>query len=330
MSYNKPFLSYEQLINKLVSEKGLRVENRDFARQALETYSYYDLVNGYQEVFLDNNNKYLNRITMEYLVAFHLFDKTVQSILLKYSLQVETRFKNTLAYFLGHNLGVDVCDYLNGHYYKTKVNKTVLKKVLKRIANVHRFGDYPTKHYRENHNHIPPWILFKNTNFVDVIDLYILCNQPLKHQITESLLPYPGITLDEKVRTAINALSLIRKYRNAIAHNLKFIRYQAASRHQLELPILERIVTNILVTPTDIQEGSGKNDVYSMMLSILILLNDKTLVANYIKELLELITPSFSRQIQDVQEGLFADYCIITGIPEDLSSRLQTYVEEQL
>jgi abortive infection bacteriophage resistance protein len=95
MSYNKPFLSYEQLINKLVSEKGLRVENRDFARQALETYSYYDLVNGYQEVFLDNNNKYLNRITMEYLVAFHLFDKTVQSILLKYSLQVETRFKNT-------------------------------------------------------------------------------------------------------------------------------------------------------------------------------------------------------------------------------------------
>lgn len=44
-----------------------------------------------------------------------------------------------------------------------------------------------TKHYKENHNHIPPWILFKNISFGDAINLFCVLNRQEKEPITDIL-----------------------------------------------------------------------------------------------------------------------------------------------
>lgn len=48
---DKPFLTFEEQINKLINEKHLVINNRDYALEALSSISYYDLVNGYKDLY---------------------------------------------------------------------------------------------------------------------------------------------------------------------------------------------------------------------------------------------------------------------------------------
>ena len=57
-----------------------------------------------------------------------------------------------------------------------------------------------TKHYKENHNHIPPWILFKNISFGDAINLFCVLNRQEKEPITDILFENaPGIEYNQRV-----------------------------------------------------------------------------------------------------------------------------------
>ena len=51
IKYDKPFLTYDEQIDRLKNKYNLIIEDTDkeFARSALSTISYYDLVNGYQK-----------------------------------------------------------------------------------------------------------------------------------------------------------------------------------------------------------------------------------------------------------------------------------------
>ena len=70
------------------------------------TVSYYDLVNGYKEVFI-KNKVYIKNTSIEDLFAFWYLDKRVQALTIKYSLIIETIFKQKLSYVIAKNIGVD-------------------------------------------------------------------------------------------------------------------------------------------------------------------------------------------------------------------------------
>ena len=52
MNYDKPFLTYKQQIQKLKTKYKLNISNDKFALEALSTFSYYDLINGYKECMM--------------------------------------------------------------------------------------------------------------------------------------------------------------------------------------------------------------------------------------------------------------------------------------
>jgi len=56
---DKPFLTFDQQIMKLKDEYNLIIQDEDFAKETLSSLSYYDLINGYQFIYIDENNKYL-------------------------------------------------------------------------------------------------------------------------------------------------------------------------------------------------------------------------------------------------------------------------------
>lgn len=47
----KPFLTYEQQINKLMNEKGLIITDIENATKLLKEHSYYALISGYKQPF---------------------------------------------------------------------------------------------------------------------------------------------------------------------------------------------------------------------------------------------------------------------------------------
>ena len=174
MIYDKPFLSYEDQLERLKNIYKLKSINKETDLILLNTISYYDLVNGYKECFM-KENKFNEDVALIDIFIFSVIDKKFQNILFLYSVYVENIFKTKMAHLIGKNRGVEVSEYLDKSTYHCS-NPNREKKLditLKDIYFVHNNSiDNPTKYYRDNHNHIPPWVLFKNVKFTTVIDLF--------------------------------------------------------------------------------------------------------------------------------------------------------------
>lgn len=181
---DKPFRTYDEQIDILVNRYGLSIKSKPFARIALQTFTYYDLINGYKECFMTKEqSKYIAGTTLEFIYFFCLLDKNIQSTIFQFSAIVENSFKSKLAYALSEHFGVFHEDYLNPeNYYHS--NQSILftdfATACAKIYGNEKFMPQPTKHYLENHNHLPAWILFKNISFSQTINLYQLLKRQKK------------------------------------------------------------------------------------------------------------------------------------------------------
>lgn len=174
------------------------------------------------------NESFKNKVNLPTIFLFSLIDKRFQNILFLYSVYVETIFKTKMAYIISKNKGIENVDYLDFNKYtiQNPKRKNRLIKTLNDITAVHLYSeDNPTKHYREKHNHIPPWILFKNVKFRTMIDLFTFLNRNEKLELIQEydIFKTNKITEDEKLEMFKNMISIIRKFRNKIAHNSKVI-----------------------------------------------------------------------------------------------------------
>lgn len=129
---DKPFKTIEEQIEILENRK-LIIYNQAFAREALFTFSYYDLINGYKEVFMIDD-EFRPNTSIEDLYLFARFDRSIQNILFQYSVIVETSFKTALAYVLSKEYGEFQNDYLNINNFDLKrKNIYKFKKIIKDI-----------------------------------------------------------------------------------------------------------------------------------------------------------------------------------------------------
>lgn len=324
MNYDKPFLTYdEQITCKLINEYNLKVSDSDFAKNALISMSYYELVNGYQECFFENGT-FKDDISIEYLYEFHRFNSSIQNILFKYSVYVETKFKAALAYVISEKFGVYQEDYLDIANFNNRHNYNKLEKTLRDIKSVYnnRNSDYidqPTKHYKNNKNHIPAWILFKNVKFNTSINLYTFLMPSEKEKVCNLTVPSENITIADRKELLKKTLTITRKFRNTIAHNLKFVSYHTDE----ELPTyLLELFRGSLILEGD--SDIGRNDIYSMIISLIVLLNDPFLIMDMIRELTIHIR-TFSKE-----SSVYEHYSSITNLPENLLDRLTTFKDAYL
>lgn len=62
----KPFLTYDQQIVKLVKDKGLVINDLDYAKKLLKEYGYFSLISDYKQPF--NNLQGLNTFLILYYI----------------------------------------------------------------------------------------------------------------------------------------------------------------------------------------------------------------------------------------------------------------------
>ena len=323
MNKDRPSISFEDMVDKLVFDYGLEINNRESAINALKSMSYYDLINGYQDVF-KSGDKYRKGVSIEYLYTFRHFDKSLQTILFKYSTYVETKFKNILANTIAAEFGDDCTQYLDINNYvnpyaakrKNKLQLTINRIEKEKLDAINNCSD-PTYHYAEKHNHIPPWILLKNITFNSTIDLYSFLPHQPKKIICDELVQYGIQNKDDFLK---NALTITRKFRNVIAHNSKFITFQSP-RESIKTTDLFTGFGGTLLERNDNKKGLGQKDAYSMILSMVVLLSDEYLSLQLLSELLTTIT-NFSR----TDDRILADYCMATKLPLDIKERIEKHI----
>ena len=324
---DKPFKTYQEQIDILENRYGLIIQNKDFAECAIRSFTYYDLVNGYKDCFMVGE-KYKPGTNIEQLYMFAVMDRNIQGILFKFSAIVENSFKSKLAYVISDNFGVMEDDYLNPANYNKTHQKIHFSSVLSAcdfIRNNAKKIPQPTRHYCERHNHVPPWILFKNLSFSNSINLYQLLKPKEKEQTAALLIKSKKISKPDKIEFVIAALTLIRTFRNKIAHNLKFVTFKNPRIH-LAPKIITRIMPHELISWKDIRKQKrGINDIYAYILCLVTLLDDPFLRYFFLTEL-----HSYLYDLESSQTPVFVQSCQeyykITNLPSDFTTRLANYL----
>ena len=66
--YMKEFKTIDEQI-KLLIDRGISFDDVDKAKKLLLTNNYYNIINGYKDLFLNENDKYISGATFEEIYA---------------------------------------------------------------------------------------------------------------------------------------------------------------------------------------------------------------------------------------------------------------------
>lgn len=350
MDWDKPFLSFEQQVQYLQKNHGLTVNDPNQAARILQDVPYYDLINGYKEYTM-TDDVFHTEMSFEFLYAFYLFDRDFQNILFKQSVLVENSFKNKMAYVLAKKFGVHQEEYLkpsnfypdkNGVRYEGKngVYETISqifsdpetrKKTDPATGKIIEYTPkkkypLPTGYYKTKHNHIPPWILLRNVTFSTVINLFSLMKPPEKREMISFYFPdSPDIPYKQQVAYVLSGINLIRKFRNTIAHDLKFVSFRPSRYDRLSFSVTRQIFPSAITEkPANAGKDFGRCDIYAFILALLYFLHDDFLRRRFCFELSRFF---YVRQTDDPNDSvlkiLINRYSEITGLPSNMTERFR-------
>lgn len=279
---DKPFLEYEEMID-LLRSRNLQINNEEipFAIHALQTYSYYDLINGNIEKLINQNlaDTFIDGTSIGLLVRIKIVEERLRSIFLAQLLAIEKKFCTKLSWYISKEFGVDSNDggYLKkGNYSTTKtslVNKTMKRlRSVRDSSNTKREASPSLKYYQTCHNHIPPWILINDLMFGEVIYWYRCLNTLGKDKISENffLIDIPDREL--RLSLLLQMLDLLREYRNFLAHNNalgKMKSSRSLDNSEIFIAINDPSIINI-----DEFSSENSNNLYACFISLLLLTTD--------------------------------------------------------
>ena len=333
---DKPFKTYDEQI-KLLKSRGLIIEDYEFALHALNTISYYDLINRYQRYFMPDGEKFIDNTRIELLYSFSLFDKSIQSFILKYSMFIENIFKTKLAYTLAKDFGASESEYLSAAKYRqsyqnpngTLTFNSIFWECKKTILDP-KITNNPTLYYYKKHNHVPPWILLKNLSFSNAINLFKLLKDTQRDIIVNELIPNEQIALSDKINFVFCSLEAIRLFRNFAAHNLDFTALSTDETRKLSPTVISKLLSGSGLIKKENKKISATEraffrGIYGIMLSMLVYLKTNYLISEFIIDFLS-IFKGINGDDAGVKYYLFECYSDITDMPIDTPIRLQNYL----
>lgn len=263
---NKIFNTYNQLIRKLrlrgmnikKGSSGSRVKN------ILSKENYYNVVNGYKELFLDlkatptTDEKYITGVTFDELYALYNFDREIRILYLKYLLILENNLKTVISHSFSKKYGYD--NYLKLENFEigneksiasvTKLIGDIQQEISRQMSKHHQV----VTHYMTNHGYIPLWVLVNVLTFGKITTFY----RNLKKQDKIDIAKEFGINYIE-LHKYMDILGLAR---NKCAHDERF--YDIKFKKSLHTKSIKNF--NTLKLPKD-KNGSylfGTNDAFAL------------------------------------------------------------------
>lgn len=97
---SKPFLSFDQQIEKLKKDKKLAIMNEKTAKNVLSRVRYYALIDGYKNLFYNPmTRQYKSGARFEDILVLYNFDESLRSLNFKYICHVEQRMRSLVSYY---------------------------------------------------------------------------------------------------------------------------------------------------------------------------------------------------------------------------------------
>lgn len=189
----KEFKTFNQQLSILRS-RGMIVPTDGSPKRFLEQENYYNVINGYKDLFLcrdsDGNaivpETYLPNTHFNELQSLFLFDRELRFLFLKYILIFENSFKTTISYEFSKKYP-KANSYLEIANYRDDDPKGVLKQISILTKTIHdNVGDYGAiKHYIEDHGSVPLWVLVNYLTIGNLSYLYAALKNSEKNSIAK-------------------------------------------------------------------------------------------------------------------------------------------------
>ncbi|OOO00081.1 MAG: hypothetical protein ATN35_09345 [Epulopiscium sp. Nele67-Bin004] len=260
----KPFKTHEDQL-AILEERGLKIINKHKAILILSRENYYNIVNGYKNLYLQRTpsgeiqspERYKPDSTFEELYLLFQFDRDLRNCLLKYLLIFETSVKAKLAYRFSEQFK-GMHDYLifSNYTTDTKKSKSVLGVISSLINTQKNKSELPAiSHYLNEYGGIPLWVLVKYLTFGNINFIYSVCIESIRNKIAQDFSIEFQHSYNQKIHFTPKMLECILQvgnfYRNACAHEDRLYNYKVK-----KMPSVTQISTALDVPQCDINSGN--------------------------------------------------------------------------
>ncbi len=220
---DKPFKTYDELLDFLEKEKELDIPDREEAKRILGKISYYSLITGYKDIFKDKTTGYYKKnVTFEDIYNLYRFDRDLRSIFLKYILIAEKSVKTSLAYHFCELYGEDQKEYsIVGNYDVNGKNANRINKLLSIFQyNLSGRTDYAyINYYITAHQNVPLWIMVQVLTLGQFAHMFDCLKAAVPIRVC---IDHNNVTRNQMH----SFLSVMTKHRNVCAHGDRFYSYK--------------------------------------------------------------------------------------------------------
>lgn len=282
---SQTFLTYEQQIDKLLSEKMLSVPDKEYAAKTLEQLSYYSLIGGYKKPFKHAaSGNYKHGVTFNEIVALYYFDEALRTLFLRYILHIERYMKSIISYHFCEKYGEHQQEYLNpSNYTLTKKNTSDVHKL---IYSIQKAISLPSRytyitHHANKYGNVPLWVAMNALTFGQVSKLYQYIPNDVQYKISQKFSHVSERELHQFI-------TVIARCRNICAHGERLFSFHI--RETIPNTTLHK---KLGITQKNKQYVKGKQDLFSVVIALRYLLeatdfkNFKFQLAKLIKQILK-------------------------------------------
>lgn len=282
LKVDKVFKSSNQQMRKL-RDRGMNIRGSR-AKKILEMENYYNLINGYKDLFIDKtysglDEKYKEGTDFYELYALYLFDRELRSHFMRYILEIENNVKSVLSHKFSEKYGHD--NYLKISNFNTSLKrgekKTQAQKVgevSELISNLQREisrqlskNNPMISHSMLEYGYVPLWVLVNTLTLGTISTFYSYMIDVDKNNVAREF--------NLKPNEMSSILFILSIYRNACAHDERFYNLKAVNKNMRP----NSIKTCTLHTSMSIQVDKsgnpicGKNDLFAIVIIFKLMLS---------------------------------------------------------
>lgn len=328
---SKPFQTHNKQL-KILRSRNLIVKDGSKAKSILIRENYYQLINGYKNIFLDivktkqlKNDYFKTGTTFEQIYALYEFDRNIRHILLKYMLICENSLKAKIAYHFSSQHIKEPFPYLNINNFQTKSFEksssliALLSDVTKNNTDAKNKSG-PFFHYFHNHKELPLWVLVTKLSLGQTCNLFYNLSSKIQSSIIDSVQnefkynsnQYHSFISSNYIDDFSKAINTIKAFRNMCAHEGKIYDYIAKNKNG------KAISTSFFYLSSP---PAFSGNVYSLILLLRFFLSKK-----HYKDLIRLMMFEITDLGNELPPSIFSEVVKRMGFPKDWKTSLKQYI----
>lgn len=277
---SKEYKTPEELV-EILKGRGMDFENEEQISAAIKAFkrgNYYNIINGYKNLFLDNNTskeggeRYREGVKFSDIYAVYAFDRELREIYFKYLLRIESLLRAVISNEFSEKHGYD--DYLVISNFDSGINDSTDSKdtknnssreklrninylfagIQEEIAEKLKYRNKFITHYALDYGYLPLWVLVNIFTFAKLKSFYSLLKEDDKTNIANQL--------DVSSETLYNYMEMCTQARNLCAHGERF--FDTKLRRSLNIENLKSKETLQTVYKDDCMNVKENNSVYAI------------------------------------------------------------------